>query len=194
MWSLLNSIGANADQDPHKHNSVALDLAVSGGQTGTVYSLLGRELNADGTILNPVKAEWKSGGVFVTPPGWWHSHHNKGNASACLADPGCGSLHSSAYPRHPLHGGREGAHQARCQPRCDPTRKDGCAGPSHGRWHYRDRTPVSGIKLCSRQPFAHAALAGAIFHCGLMAYRAPLHGTELIVYVFTIDFIQFKIF
>jgi gentisate 1,2-dioxygenase len=82
MWSLLNTLGAHADQHPHKHNSVALDLAVSGGEEGTVYTLLGRELNADGSIVNPQRAEWKSGGVFVTPPGWWHSHHNEGNLPA----------------------------------------------------------------------------------------------------------------
>lgn len=82
MWSLLNNLGGNATQDPHKHNSVALDLAVSSGQQGKVYSLLGRSLNADGTILEPQRAEWQSGGVFVTPPGWWHSHHNEGNVPA----------------------------------------------------------------------------------------------------------------
>jgi len=78
MWSLLNTLGGNAHQDPHKHNSVALDLAVSSGQQGKVYSLLGRSLNSDGTILEPQRADWQSGGVFVTPPGWWHSHHNEG--------------------------------------------------------------------------------------------------------------------
>eukprot|EP00747_Dinoflagellata_sp_TGD_P162424 gnl/TRDRNA2_/TRDRNA2_180016_c0_seq1.p1 gnl/TRDRNA2_/TRDRNA2_180016_c0~~gnl/TRDRNA2_/TRDRNA2_180016_c0_seq1.p1 ORF type:complete len:419 (+),score=29.66 gnl/TRDRNA2_/TRDRNA2_180016_c0_seq1:76-1257(+) len=82
LWSLLNSIDGNATQKPHKHNSVALDLAVSGGQAGTVYSLLGRSLDSDGNIVDPVKAEWQSGGVFVTPPGWWHSHHNEGNQRA----------------------------------------------------------------------------------------------------------------
>lgn len=82
LWSLLNSIDGNATQLPHKHNSVALDLAVSGGQAGTVHSLLGRSLDADGNIVDPMKAEWQSGGVFVTPPGWWHSHHNEGNETA----------------------------------------------------------------------------------------------------------------
>jgi gentisate 1,2-dioxygenase len=82
MWSLLNTLGGNAVQDPHKHNSVALDLAVSGGQAGKVYTLLGTSLNADGTILNPHKAVWQSGGVFVTPPGWWHAHFNEGNVPA----------------------------------------------------------------------------------------------------------------
>eukprot|EP00746_Dinoflagellata_sp_MGD_P008016 gnl/MRDRNA2_/MRDRNA2_115979_c0_seq1.p1 gnl/MRDRNA2_/MRDRNA2_115979_c0~~gnl/MRDRNA2_/MRDRNA2_115979_c0_seq1.p1 ORF type:complete len:413 (-),score=83.06 gnl/MRDRNA2_/MRDRNA2_115979_c0_seq1:481-1641(-) len=82
MWSLLNSIDGNATQHPHKHNSVALDLAVYGGQAGKVYTLLGRNLDAEGKVIDPVKAEWQSGGVFVTPPGWWHSHHNEGNETA----------------------------------------------------------------------------------------------------------------
>lgn len=82
LWSLLNSIDGHATQHAHKHNSVALDLAVSGGQDGKVYSLLGRSLDAEGNIINPVKAEWQSGGVFVTPPGWWHSHHNEGDDTA----------------------------------------------------------------------------------------------------------------
>jgi gentisate 1,2-dioxygenase len=82
MWSLLNSIDGNANQTPHKHNSVALDLAVHGGQAGKVYSLLGRSLGADGHIIKPLRAEWQSGGVFVTPPGWWHSHHNEGDETA----------------------------------------------------------------------------------------------------------------
>merc|ERR1719313_1797716 len=82
LWSLLNSIGPHARQDPHKHNSVALDMAVSGGQAGKVYSLLGRSLDATGAIVDPLRVEWRSGGVFVTPPGWWHSHHNEGAADA----------------------------------------------------------------------------------------------------------------
>lgn len=82
LWSLLNSIDGRATQKPHRHNSVALDLAVSGGQPGTVYSLLGRSLDSEGRILEPQRAEWQSGGVFVTPPGWWHSHHNEGNETA----------------------------------------------------------------------------------------------------------------
>ena len=23
------------------------------------------------------RAEWETGAMFVTPPGWWHSHHNE---------------------------------------------------------------------------------------------------------------------
>lgn len=82
MWSLLNSIDGKATQGAHKHNSVALDLAVDGGDEETVYSLLGSELDKDGRIVNPLKVHWQSGGMFVTPPGWWHSHHNEGSKTA----------------------------------------------------------------------------------------------------------------
>jgi gentisate 1,2-dioxygenase len=82
LWSLLNSIDGDATQKPHKHNSVALDLAVSGGEAHKVYSLLGRSLDSDGKIVDSQRAEWQSGGVFVTPPGWWHSHHNEGSERA----------------------------------------------------------------------------------------------------------------
>merc|ERR1711933_195513 len=47
-----------------------------------VYTLLGRSLDADDQILNATKAVWESGGAFVTPPGWWHSHHNEGTSRA----------------------------------------------------------------------------------------------------------------
>lgn len=83
LWSLLNSIDAAATQAPHKHNSVALDLAVAGGEASReAYTLLGRELDSEGRIVNPIRVPWEAGGVFVTPPGWWHSHHNEGNATA----------------------------------------------------------------------------------------------------------------
>mmetsp|Transcript_104231 Transcript_104231/g.185183 ORF Transcript_104231/g.185183 Transcript_104231/m.185183 type:complete len:386 (-) Transcript_104231:255-1412(-) len=82
LWSLLNVIGAQSNQRPHKHNSVALDFAVVGGKNGTVFTKMGRELDNDGNIVNPVIAEWSTGGVFITPPGWWHSHHNLGDMDA----------------------------------------------------------------------------------------------------------------
>mmetsp|Transcript_23009 Transcript_23009/g.37720 ORF Transcript_23009/g.37720 Transcript_23009/m.37720 type:complete len:395 (+) Transcript_23009:95-1279(+) len=82
LWSLLNVIGAGSDQQPHKHNSVALDFAVVGGVNGTVYTKLGPELDEEGNIVNPIVAKWETGGVFITPPGWWHSHHNAGDHDA----------------------------------------------------------------------------------------------------------------
>lgn len=82
LWSLLNSIKAKQTQKPHKHNSVALDFAKDGGESGTVHTKMGRSLDVNGSIVDPISVEWKSGGVFVTPPGWWHSHHNEGNRDA----------------------------------------------------------------------------------------------------------------
>jgi len=75
LWSLLNIILPNTIQKPHKHNSVALDLCVSAPNNG-VYTLMGPELDEEFNIKDPIRCEWESGSVFVTPPGWWHSHHN----------------------------------------------------------------------------------------------------------------------
>lgn len=82
LWSLLNVIASNSSQRAHKHNSVALDLAVDGGEPGTVHTKMGRSLDASGEIVDSISVEWASGGVFVTPPGWWHSHHNSGQRDA----------------------------------------------------------------------------------------------------------------
>ena len=78
LWSLLNIIPENTTQKPHRHNSVAIDLCIYAPSTG-IYTLMGSELDDFGNIKNPVKCEWKSGSVFITPPGWWHSHHNDTN-------------------------------------------------------------------------------------------------------------------
>lgn len=75
LWSLLNSIPAQSVQRPHRHNSVALDLAVS-AKPG-VYTLMGKEIDSQGLIIDPIRCDWIPGGVFITPPGWWHSHHNE---------------------------------------------------------------------------------------------------------------------
>jgi gentisate 1,2-dioxygenase len=80
MWSLYNLLPKGATQQPHRHNSVAIDLAVY-AESGT-YTLIGKEIDAAGNIINPVKAEWKPNTVFVTPPGLWHSHHNHSSNDA----------------------------------------------------------------------------------------------------------------
>lgn len=77
LWSLLNVLPAGDAQRPHRHNSVALDLCVSAAPGEGVYTLMGPELDEEGWVKNPVKCVWKSGAVFSTPPGWWHSHHNE---------------------------------------------------------------------------------------------------------------------
>jgi gentisate 1,2-dioxygenase len=80
LWSLYNLLPKGATQKPHRHNSVAIDLAVY-AESGT-YTLIGKEIDAKGNIINPVKAEWMPNTVFVTPPGLWHSHHNYSNNDA----------------------------------------------------------------------------------------------------------------
>lgn len=84
LWSLLNALPARTVQRPHRHNSVALDLCVSRAADGdgAVYTLMGREINGEGVIVDPVRCDWTPGSVFVTPPGWWHSHHNESDADA----------------------------------------------------------------------------------------------------------------
>ena len=51
---------------------------------GNVYTAMGKELNDDGTIKDPIIVPWKTGNAFITPPGWWHSHVNKGNEEAIV--------------------------------------------------------------------------------------------------------------
>jgi len=33
------------------------------------YTLIGKDVDADGNIINPVKADWATNTVFITPPG-----------------------------------------------------------------------------------------------------------------------------
>lgn len=80
LWSLLNSIAAGQVQRPHRHNSIALDLAVS-AKPG-VYTLMGQSLDSNGEIVDPIRCDWTPGGVFVTPPGWWHAHYNESDEIA----------------------------------------------------------------------------------------------------------------
>ena len=81
MWSLLNVINANTVQKPHRHNSIAIDLCIS-AEENKVYTLMGKELNEDGSVKDPIKRYWKANSIFVTPPGWWHSHHNDSDTEA----------------------------------------------------------------------------------------------------------------
>ena len=34
--------------------------------------------------INPIKINWKKGEMFITPPGVWHSHNNKGETTAYI--------------------------------------------------------------------------------------------------------------
>ena len=83
IWTMFGVLPAGVVvQLPHRHESVALDYIVD-CQPGC-YTLVGQELDKDGNIINPRRAEWKAGSAFVTPPGYWHAHHNESGAPAHL--------------------------------------------------------------------------------------------------------------
>ena len=82
LWSLYNELPPHTDQRLHKHNSVALDLCVTCRDSENVYTLVGSDLDKEGNIVNPTRIPWKQGEMFITPPGLWHSHHNKGDTFA----------------------------------------------------------------------------------------------------------------
>jgi len=94
MWSLLNILPANCVQKPHRHNSVALDLAVFAGEN--TYTLMGKEIDEQGNIIDPIRADWASDSVFITPSGWWHSHHNESNQDAYVFPVQDAGLHTYA--------------------------------------------------------------------------------------------------
>lgn len=84
LWCLYNELPPNTDQKPHKHNSVALDLCIESLDSDNIYTLVGEELDQNGNIINPKKIHWKKNEMFITPPGLWHSHHNKGGTYAYI--------------------------------------------------------------------------------------------------------------
>ncbi|MGB7189806.1 MAG: cupin [Acidobacteriaceae bacterium] len=82
LWTMFGIIPPGARQMPHRHQSAAVDYVVEAGPN--VYTLVGAALNPDGTIQNPVRADWHTGSAFVTPPGYWHEHRNESGADAFI--------------------------------------------------------------------------------------------------------------
>ena len=82
LWAMYGLISPGTEQRPHRHQSIALDLIVDCDPG--CYSLLGTELDANGNIADPVRVDWESGCAFVTPPGYWHAHHNTSGREARL--------------------------------------------------------------------------------------------------------------
>jgi gentisate 1,2-dioxygenase len=82
MWTMFGVLPAGAVQLPHRHESVALDYIIEAPRG--CYTLIGRELDDRGDILNAQRVDWESGMAFVTPPGLWHSHHNESDEPAHL--------------------------------------------------------------------------------------------------------------
>lgn len=82
LWAMYGMVPSGATQAPHRHQSVALDLIID--CPPGCYTLVGTELNGDGTIRNPSRIDWQPGGAFITPPGHWHSHVNESAGTAYL--------------------------------------------------------------------------------------------------------------
>jgi gentisate 1,2-dioxygenase len=82
LWTLYNELPKQTNQRVHKHNSVAIDYCVYSPDETKVYTLIGDKLDEYGNIINPEKIYWKTGTMFITPPGLWHSHHNETNNDA----------------------------------------------------------------------------------------------------------------
>jgi len=60
----INSLAVGCDQRPHRHNGVAVTLAIQGEG---IYSLI------DGK-----RVDWSTGAAQITPATLLHSHHNRG--------------------------------------------------------------------------------------------------------------------
>jgi gentisate 1,2-dioxygenase len=84
LWALYNELPPKTTQKPHKHNSVALDLCIKCDDSENIYTLVGEKLDENLNIINPTKIYWKTGTMFITPPGLWHSHNNDGETSAYI--------------------------------------------------------------------------------------------------------------
>lgn len=82
LWALMVYVPAGAVQQPHRHNSVAVDLVID--SPPDAYTLVGEALDRKGNIINGKRVYWQTGSVFVTPPGLWHSHHNDSGQDALL--------------------------------------------------------------------------------------------------------------
>ena len=92
LWAMLGVLPPGRVQRPHRHQSVALDL-ITDCSPGC-YTLVGREVDERGEIVDPVRVEWERAGAFVTPPGLWHSHHNESGRPARLVPVQDAGLHT----------------------------------------------------------------------------------------------------
>ena len=80
LWAMFGLLPKGKVQYPHRHESVALDFVIS-CKPGC-YTMIGTELDSDGMIKNGHREDWKSGASFITPAGYWHSHHNESGEDA----------------------------------------------------------------------------------------------------------------
>lgn len=58
------------------------------------YTLIGKELDVQGAIKDPIRVDWQSGGVFMTLPNQWCRHVNASDSTARLLSVQDAALHS----------------------------------------------------------------------------------------------------
>ncbi|MCD9622323.1 cupin domain-containing protein [Rhabdothermincola salaria] len=92
LWAMYGLVPAGAVQRPHRHQSVALDL-VAECPPGC-FTLVGREIDERGEIVDPVRVDWEPQGAFVTPPGLWHAHYNTSDRPAIIVPIQDAGLHT----------------------------------------------------------------------------------------------------
>ncbi len=80
LWAMYGLLPVDAVQRPHRHQSVALDLV--GDCEPGCFTLVGRSIDAEGEIIDPIRIDWEPDAAFITPPGLWHAHHNESGAPA----------------------------------------------------------------------------------------------------------------
>jgi gentisate 1,2-dioxygenase len=82
LWAMYGLLPVGAVQRPHRHQSVALDLV--GDCKPGCYTLVGRTVDEDGEIIDPIRVDWEPHSAFVTPPGMWHAHYNESGEQAWI--------------------------------------------------------------------------------------------------------------
>lgn len=82
LWAMYGLLPVDAVQRPHRHQSVALDLV--GDCAPGCYTLVGRSIDENGDIVDPIRVDWEPHSAFVTPPGLWHAHYNESGERAWI--------------------------------------------------------------------------------------------------------------
>jgi gentisate 1,2-dioxygenase len=56
--------------------------------------LVGSKIDSDGKIIDPKRVDWQPYSAFITPPGYWHAHHNESGKKAHLIPMQDAGLHT----------------------------------------------------------------------------------------------------
>jgi gentisate 1,2-dioxygenase len=82
IGSMFRVLPPRSVQLPDRTESVVIKLCIDCGPG--CYTLIGRDIDDRGNIVDPECIDWKPGAVCVMPPGLWYSHHNDTGAPARL--------------------------------------------------------------------------------------------------------------